>query len=178
MLATRDMGINTAARANRPVTPKKRRRIARALVLVIAEGVTTGPPSLIWDYNASLLVIFANVGYDCDVFRSRLLRAGQIQEAFQRMSNTLNKSSSVVSPKKSGRIMKRLAFLLLVIVIVVGVGFYRGWFTVNPEKIEEDEKRAKEEVRELLKEVKAKSAEGTHQEKRNDELPKPTSAPE
>jgi Tfp pilus assembly protein PilO len=73
--------------------------------------------------------------------------------------------------------MKRLAFLLLVVVIVVGVGFYRGWFTVNPEKIEQDEKRAKEEVRELLDEVKAKSAERAKQERRS-ELPPPRSAPE
>ena len=54
--------------------------------------------------------------------------------------------------------MKRLISVLsLLVVIIVGVGFFRGWFTVNQEKIEQDEKRAKEEVRELLKEVKAKT---------------------
>jgi hypothetical protein len=61
-----------------------------------------------------------------------------------------------------GHIMKRLFVLLLVIVVgIVGLGFYRGWFTVNPGKIQQDEQRAKEEVRELMQDVKAKTGERT-----------------
>jgi beta-lactam-binding protein with PASTA domain len=58
--------------------------------------------------------------------------------------------------------MKRLILVVLVVVVgIVGVGFFRGWFTVNEAKIQEDEERAKEEVRELVQEVKAKAAEHT-----------------
>ena len=47
--------------------------------------------------------------------------------------------------------MRRLVFALLVLVVaIVAVGFYRSWFTVNQEKIREDEERAKQEVQELL----------------------------
>jgi hypothetical protein len=53
--------------------------------------------------------------------------------------------------------MKKLVFVLSVIVVIVGIGFFRGWFTVNPDKIQQDENRAKQEVRELLKEVKSKT---------------------
>jgi Tfp pilus assembly protein PilO len=61
--------------------------------------------------------------------------------------------------------MKRLFFVLLVVVGIVGLGFYRGWFTVNQEKIQQDEQRAKDEVRELMKEVKAKTIERTNEVK-------------
>lgn len=58
--------------------------------------------------------------------------------------------------------MKRLFFLLLVVVVgIVGLGFYRGWFTVNQDKIQQDERTAKEKVRELMQEVKSKTGEGT-----------------
>jgi flagellar basal body-associated protein FliL len=58
--------------------------------------------------------------------------------------------------------MRRLVFVLLVLVVaIVGVGFYRSWFTANPEKIQEDEKRAKREVQELVQEVKAKTGNRT-----------------
>ena len=54
--------------------------------------------------------------------------------------------------------MKRLVVVLLVVVLgIVGVGFYRGWFTINQDKIQEDEQRAKEKVQELTQEVKAKT---------------------
>lgn len=53
--------------------------------------------------------------------------------------------------------MKRLLVLLLMVAVgIVAIGFYRGWFTVNQEKIQADEKRAKEEVRELTDELKTK----------------------
>jgi hypothetical protein len=56
--------------------------------------------------------------------------------------------------------MKRLIVLLLVIVVgIVGLGFVRGWFTVNPDKIQQDEQRAMEELRELRHEVKTKTDE-------------------
>ena len=58
--------------------------------------------------------------------------------------------------------MKRLVFALLVLVVaIVAVGFYRSWFTVNEEKIREDEERAKQEVQELMKGAKAKTGNGT-----------------
>lgn len=58
--------------------------------------------------------------------------------------------------------MKRLFFVLLMLVVgIVGLGFYRGWFTANQDKIQQDEQRAKEEVRELIHEVKAKTGEPT-----------------
>ncbi len=58
--------------------------------------------------------------------------------------------------------MKRLVFVLLVVVVgIVGLGFYRGWFTANQDKIQQDEQRAKEGVRELTDEVKAKIHERT-----------------
>jgi len=56
--------------------------------------------------------------------------------------------------------MKRLFIVLLMLVVgIVGLGFYRGWFTVNQDKIQQDEQRAKEEVRELMQDVKAKTGE-------------------
>jgi Tfp pilus assembly protein PilO len=62
--------------------------------------------------------------------------------------------------------MKRLFFVLLVVVVgIVGLGFYRGWFTVNQDKIQQDEQKAKEKVRELTQEVKAKIGEGTDEVK-------------
>ena len=67
----------------------------------------------------------------------------------------------IETPAK-GRIMKRLFFGLLMLAVgIVGLGFYRGWFTVNQGKIQQDEQRAKEEVRELMQEVKAKTGERT-----------------
>lgn len=60
--------------------------------------------------------------------------------------------------------MKRLfVVLLILIVVIIGFGFYRGWFTANPDKIQEDEQRAKEEVQELMQKVKDKT--GGHTEK-------------
>jgi hypothetical protein len=58
--------------------------------------------------------------------------------------------------------MKRLFFVLLVVVVgIVGLGFNRGWFTANQDKIQQDEQRTKEGVRELTEEVKAKIHERT-----------------
>ena len=60
--------------------------------------------------------------------------------------------------------MKRLfVVLLILVVVIVGFGFYRGWFTTNPDKIQEDEQQAKEEVQELMQKVKDKT--GGHTEK-------------
>ncbi len=62
--------------------------------------------------------------------------------------------------------MKRLFFVLLVVVVgIVGFGFYRGWFTVNQDKIQQDEQKAKDKVRELTQEMKAKIGEGTDEVK-------------
>jgi len=58
--------------------------------------------------------------------------------------------------------MRRLFVTLLVIVVgITGFGFYRGWFTVNRDKIQQDEQRAKEKVLELTHELKTKSTEAT-----------------
>jgi hypothetical protein len=58
--------------------------------------------------------------------------------------------------------MKRLFIVLLVVVVGLGgFGFYRGWFTVNQDKIQQDEQKAKEKVRELTQELKPKTSEGT-----------------
>lgn len=58
--------------------------------------------------------------------------------------------------------MKRPFVVLLVVVVgIVGFGFYRGWFTVNQNMIQQDERKAKEKVRELTQAVKAKTGEAT-----------------
>lgn len=60
--------------------------------------------------------------------------------------------------------MKRLFVVLLMLVVgIVALGFYRRWFTANQDKIQQDEQRAKEEVRELIQEVKDKT--GGHTDK-------------
>jgi hypothetical protein len=54
--------------------------------------------------------------------------------------------------------MKRFAISILLIgAVIVGVGFYRGWFFVDQTRMEQDEKAAKREMNELGKEVKAKA---------------------
>ena len=54
--------------------------------------------------------------------------------------------------------MKRLFVVLLILVVgIVGFGFYRGWFTANQEMLKQDEQRAKEEVQELMQKVKDKT---------------------
>ena len=50
---------------------------------------------------------------------------------------------------------------LLVLAVVAGVGAYRGWFTVDKPKIEQDEQTAKQELQELGRKVKTKSGELT-----------------
>jgi cell division protein FtsL len=63
-----------------------------------------------------------------------------------------------------GITMKRLFVVLLMLVVgIVALGFYRRWFTANQDKIQQDEQRAKEEVRELIQEVKDKT--GGHTDK-------------
>jgi uncharacterized alpha/beta hydrolase family protein len=60
--------------------------------------------------------------------------------------------------------MKKLFVVLLILVVgIVGFGFYRGWFTANPDTIQKDEQRAKEEVRELMQKVKDRT--GGHTDK-------------
>jgi sensor domain CHASE-containing protein len=49
------------------------------------------------------------------------------------------------------------AFLLLAAVIV-GVGIYRNWFTVNAAKIQQDENAAKAEMHDLGQQVKSKAS--------------------
>ena len=50
-----------------------------------------------------------------------------------------------------------LKFLLLAAVII-GVGIYRGWFSVNETKIQQDEDAAKTEMHELGQQVKDKTS--------------------
>ncbi len=50
-----------------------------------------------------------------------------------------------------------LIAFLLVAAVIVGVGTYRGWFTVNKAIIQQDEDVAKTEMHELGQQVKDKS---------------------
>ena len=51
-----------------------------------------------------------------------------------------------------------LIAMLLLAAVIVGVGIYRGWFTVNKTKIEEDEDAAKAEINSIEKQVKEKAS--------------------
>jgi hypothetical protein len=48
--------------------------------------------------------------------------------------------------------------LLLFVACIAGIGLYRGWFTVNRQKIEQDENTAKKEVHDLGQKVKEKAS--------------------
>lgn len=50
-----------------------------------------------------------------------------------------------------------LKFLVLC-AIIVGIGIYRGWFTVNETKFQQDEDAAKAEIHELEQQVKDKTS--------------------
>ena len=55
--------------------------------------------------------------------------------------------------------MKNLVFaFLLLAAVIVGFGAYRGWFTVNKARIEQDEVVAKTEVNDLGQQVKDKTS--------------------
>jgi len=55
--------------------------------------------------------------------------------------------------------MKNILFaFLLLAAVIVGFGAYRGWFTVNNAKIEQDEVVAKTEVHDLGQQVKDKTS--------------------
>lgn len=55
--------------------------------------------------------------------------------------------------------MKNLVFaLLLIVAVIAGVGVYRGWFTVNKAKIQQDEAAAKKEMYDLEQQVKDKTS--------------------
>ncbi len=55
--------------------------------------------------------------------------------------------------------MKKLVIVLLVLVVAIcGFGFYRGWFTVNEQKIERDEATVKKELHDLGQKVKDKTS--------------------
>jgi hypothetical protein len=61
--------------------------------------------------------------------------------------------------RRESLLMKNfLIAMLLLAAVVVGVGIYRGWFTVNNAKIEEDEKAAKVEMHSIEKQVKEKAS--------------------
>ena len=58
--------------------------------------------------------------------------------------------------------MKNLVFVLLVLAAcVVGLGVYRGWFSVNRQKLQQDENTVKKEIHDLEQKVKDKSSELT-----------------
>ncbi len=55
--------------------------------------------------------------------------------------------------------MKNLVFVLLVLVAGISAfGIYRGWFTVNQQRIEQDENTAKSEMHDLEQKVKDKTS--------------------
>jgi hypothetical protein len=58
-----------------------------------------------------------------------------------------------------GLIMKNwILKLLLLAAVIVGVGAYRGWFTVNETKFLQDEDAAKSELHDLGRQVKEKAS--------------------
>ena len=63
-----------------------------------------------------------------------------------------------------------LVVLVLLVAVVVGLGFYQGWFhfTVDQEKIQQDEERAKEKVKELWPKGKDKTDASTDKAKEDD----------
>jgi hypothetical protein len=79
---------------------------------------------------------------------------------------------TVFGPIEEGLLMKALLIgLVLLVAVVIGVGFYQGWFhvstggsdgkvnagvTVDKEKIEADKEKAKEKLRELEEKGKEK----------------------
>jgi hypothetical protein len=55
--------------------------------------------------------------------------------------------------------MKRLLLVLLLIAAgISGFGLYRGWFSVNRQKIEQDEATAKTDLHDLGQKVKDKTS--------------------
>ena len=55
--------------------------------------------------------------------------------------------------------MKRLVFVVLLIAAgISGFGLYRGWFSVNRQKIEQDEATAKTELHDLGQKAKDKTS--------------------
>jgi len=58
--------------------------------------------------------------------------------------------------------MKNFVFAsLLLLAVIAGVGAYRGWFTVDKPKIEQDEQTAKQELQDLEQKVKTKAGDLT-----------------
>lgn len=51
--------------------------------------------------------------------------------------------------------------LLLLCAVIIGIGIYRGWFTVNETKLLQDENAAKAEMHELGQQVKSKTSDLT-----------------
>ena len=50
--------------------------------------------------------------------------------------------------------MKRFLITLLVLgAIIVGIGFYRGWFTVDEKKINQDKQELKEKIQKAPAEI-------------------------
>ena len=83
--------------------------------------------------------------------------------------------------------MKRLLFVVILLLVgIVGVGFYRGWFglstnntdhtssatiTVNQDKIRQDETKAKEKVQDLEQKAKEKTGVGADKVKEPERQP-------
>jgi hypothetical protein len=60
---------------------------------------------------------------------------------------------------RRGLLMKKLVLVLLLLAAgIAGFGFYRGWFNVNRQKIEQDEATAKKEMHALEQKVKDKTS--------------------
>jgi predicted negative regulator of RcsB-dependent stress response len=83
--------------------------------------------------------------------------------------------------------MKGFLFVLLLLVVgIVAFGFYQGWFsfskdttdnkpsvtiTVDPDKIQKDEKKAKETVQDFGQKVKDKTSDRTDKVKEQERQP-------
>jgi hypothetical protein len=63
-------------------------------------------------------------------------------------------------------------FLFFVLVVIIVVGINRGWFTVNKDKIKEDEQRAVEKFKEETGKAKAGLNQELNKDKPADPAPK------
>jgi hypothetical protein len=55
--------------------------------------------------------------------------------------------------------MKRpIAVIVVLIIVLAGFGLYRGWFTVNKARLQQDEQTAREKIRELEQKAKDRTA--------------------
>jgi len=67
----------------------------------------------------------------------------------------------VHSPMEGAQMKNLMVVVVLLMVVTIAVGVYRGWFMVNREKLEQDEQALSEEVQDLGKSVRDKAGDLT-----------------